>query len=309
MLAARAWIAHALVLATFHVRAARGAIARTGADRHALAGNGVLRLIGWAGNRGAFAGAVAQIEGLSRWTRFTRAVLIAADLVGTATQSIRLSIADITETGVRVRWSTLTLRDAQVLAADLPTSAIKRLALPTQARLAAATDMAAAAAVGVIRLGIDTVIAAICLISIALAVPIDTGVSVGTGVTTGTTVIRIGREPDALLVAARFTSDTATGTLLALFQKLPAGNVALHLARQLLEARCGAAEESTGYRTSLRTRGEKLIHLALADTRVASLSSVGQHGFDRCPDDRPQYPAEHTLEHLTTRGGRAEHAR
>jgi hypothetical protein len=182
-----------------------------------LAGGRILRLAIGAGDRGAFASTGVEIERLAIGTRFTHAVLIAADFLRTTTQPVCLSIADITEAGVRVRWSTLTLGDTQMLAADLTTATVERLAFATQARLTAATDMAAAAAVGVIRLGIDTMIAAVGFAILALTLPIFAGNAGVARMTTGAAVVRIGVRIDALLVTTRRLAPEATAVVLALF--------------------------------------------------------------------------------------------
>lgn len=102
-------VAHALLLATLQVRTTTGSIARTKTHRHTLAGSRILGLAGRAGDRRTFAGTGVQIKRLALRARLTRTDLIATDLLRTTTQPIRLSIADITETGVRVRWSTTAL--------------------------------------------------------------------------------------------------------------------------------------------------------------------------------------------------------
>jgi hypothetical protein len=195
-----------------------------------------------------------------------------------------------------------------MLAADLTTATVERLTFAAQARLAAATGVLTRPAVVVIGLSVDTLIAAACLLGVALAVSVDTVVAVGAGVTTGTAVVRVGEEADTVVIAARRAGETAAYvcTAFVLFGFI-CGDTTEFTARELREA-----EATRLVKDMLAGRGaldHDLIGLALAGPSIADLGSLDHHWFDRAPSDERHHATKHTLEHLTAGRGRAERTR
>jgi hypothetical protein len=234
--------------------------------------------------------------------------LVAADLFRTTTQSIRLPIADITEAGIRIGWSALTRGNAQMLAANLAVAAIERLAFPAEAGFAAAAGVTAGATVVVVCLGIDTLIAALGFIRVALTLSVNTVMAVRTGMATGATIARISQKADAVLIAARCAGETAARirATLTLLQFIPLN------AREFATGKTSQIEVAMLVEYML-TRREALYHhltgLLLAGASITDLSRLGDDRLDRPASHHSQHPTEHTLEHLPTRSGRTERAR